>query len=458
MQAMEQPDETTPLTDLDTLLMRTEEGAGSSPTSPLLQHQRSVSMGGLRIGSPPAKKGHRRHKSSLGHLWGSISDGLETIVEGVQAEAELFRGTLAQELEDADQGRKYFLDMGITRSLSVLPESIRDFADEAVGKELKREVELSEANLPARFAALLGAVLAVSSNGTALALLHGVPPALKLYWRMTATAMVLSVFALRTVCREGLPKLSGSLWSTFAGAVVCYATHALLFFFALSKTSIGNAVIGANSQAILLVFGKLFMGEPVDFLEGGGVAVAFAGVILCSGEEAKDSTTAEDDYSGYVGDIMALASGVMGVGYLTFAKVIRPHMKVTLFMFLVMIFGSLLILSFMLVGGLHITFSRDPYHGVFGWLTDVDHHVYVLLYIALVCNVCGTMGFVRAMQFFDNIIIAVATLLEPMIATMIAYIVGVGDLPGAQGWAGNALVALGTLAVVYPSLNKPLAH
>ena len=62
------------------------------------------------------------------------------------------------------------------------------------------------------------------------------------------------------------------------------------------------------------------------------------------------------------------------------------------------------------------------------------------------------------MHFFDNIIIAVATLLEPLIATLIAFSVGVGELPGPLGWFGNLFVVLGTLGVVYPSIDKPLDH
>ena len=69
-----------------------------------------------------------------------------------------------------------------------------------------------------------------------------------------------------------------------------------------------------------------------------------------------------------------------------------------------------------------------------------------------------SQGFVRAMQYFDNIIIAVATLLEPMIATKIAFGIRVGELPGTLGWAGNLLVVLGTLFVVYPSIDKPMEH
>jgi drug/metabolite transporter (DMT)-like permease len=103
--------------------------------------------------------------------------------------------------------------------------------------------------------------------------------------------------------------------------------------------------------------------------------------------------------------------------------------------------------------GVSFSWGNDPYNGLFGWCTLEGHTIYIVLYVALVCNIIGTMGFVRAMEFFDNIIIAVATLLEPMIATLIAYVLGVGDLPGKYGWIGNFLVAVGTLGVVYPSIH-----
>ena len=45
----------------------------------------------------------------------------------------------------------------------------------------------------------------------------------------------------------------------------------------------------------------------------------------------------------------------------------------------------------------------------------------ILLYMAVVVNMIGTMGFVRAMQYFDNVVIAVATLMEPLLASLIAF-------------------------------------
>eukprot|EP00493_Phyllostaurus_siculus_P003184 UN03198 len=160
------------------------------------------------------------------------------------------------------------------------------------------------------YLALLLAVLAVSSNGSALSLLHGVEAPLKLYWRMVATALVLSPFALRTMSKTGgLPKLTVAQWFTFLGAAIGYTGNGLLYIYALQYTSIGNVVIGANSQAILLILGKLIMGQEVVLMEGGGVLLAFMGCILCSTDEAKDPDNAGSANMAVVGDLLALGSG-----------------------------------------------------------------------------------------------------------------------------------------------------
>jgi drug/metabolite transporter (DMT)-like permease len=63
------------------------------------------------------------------------------------------------------------------------------------------------------------------------------------------------------------------------------------------------------------------------------------------------------------------------------------------------------------------------------------------------------------MHYFSNLVISVATLLEPVVASLTAVALGVGDLPGWKGWLGNLFVIVGTLAVVYrPSESKRVAH
>jgi drug/metabolite transporter (DMT)-like permease len=459
---MNRDEETYGSTDMDSLLDSLAEDQPElprrNPSAPGVSHVKAHSLFSIPAG--PRKTGrHHRHKSSLSQLFGSMSEGLGVITEEMKLEAKTVRGAFVCELNDADQGRTYFLDMSMTRSLSVLPDELQDFVDEALGKELPREAP-PEASALGRFASLLGAVLAVSSNGTALAFLNGVEPPMKLFWRMTTTALVLSTFAFRVICKDGFPELTIGQWVTFTAAAICFFLQTILFYFALEYTSIDNAVIGANSQALLLILGKFFAGERVVLLEGLGVLLAFGGCLLCAGlGEVKGSQGADDDNTvAMFGDMLALASGGAGVGYLTFAKAVRPHLSTTVFMFLVMVCGAFLVLTYMLLVDMPVTFNNDPYTGLFGWMNLEGYRLYVLMHIALICNVMGTMGFVRAMQYFDNIIIAVATLLEPMAATLIAFALGVGQLPSTMGWIGNGLVVIGTLAVVYASIDTPLDH
>ena len=399
---------------------------------------------------------------------GSVSHGLDVIKEDVEVAAEEMREAFVSELQQADRGDTYFLETNLTRALSVLPEELGEFVEEATGIEVvlgeehdfKSDIEHPSVEVVGKsalsavgpFLSLLSAVVAVSSNGSALSLLRGVSPPLKLYWRMTATAAVLSIFAVRTLMKlDGRPKLSRSQWLTFAAAVICFSFQCLLFVLALSFTSIGNAVIYANSQAVLLLLGKACVGEQVVLMEGCGALLAFIGAMLCSSDSEGSS---EEGEHALWGDGLAFLSAVFGVGYLTFAKAVRSHMSVTVFMFLVMLCGSFLVLLFMMCSDIEISFSANPYDGLFGWLSWRPDRLLVAIWIVFVCNMVGTMGFLRAMQHFDNIIIAVATLLEPMVASFIAYELHVGVLPGTLGWIGNAAVMLGTLGVVYPSVNS----
>lgn len=433
-------------------------GGGVTETDSLLQqhplidglnaHRRGHSdLSFFLGGGNNVKRGHHRRKTSLA----DFVDGLGTIVEDVKSAAGEVRQSFLGELHDAQEGRTFFLDTAMTRSLSLRPDDLKDFVEETTGREStnpKPAIPLGP------ILALLGAVFAVSSHGTVMSLQHAVVPPLKLYWRMSAVAMLLLIVALRTALKEGLPRLNFGQWTTVAVAITCFTVQNLCFVTALTYTTIGNTVILANSQAVLLLLGKLLTGSHVVWMEGIGAIVASTGALICASEEHHKDDNISDSADAFIGGCFALASAFAGVGYLTFAKSARSTMSVTIFTFLMMLGGSFLVLFFMMLVGEKFTWSRDPYSGLFGWMNLRADRLGLEIWIVLVCNVVGTMGFVRSMQYFDSIIIAVATLLEPMLASIIAYAMGAGDLPGLQGWVGNVLVAVGTLAVVYPSIQS----
>ena len=66
------------------------------------------------------------------------------------------------------------------------------------------------------------------------------------------------------------------------------------FVVALDYTSVGNAVILANSQSLLLLAGKFCVGAPLLLLEGAGATIAFTGAILCSRDHSSTVAAASD--------------------------------------------------------------------------------------------------------------------------------------------------------------------
>uniref|UniRef100_A0A7S1GKU9 EamA domain-containing protein n=1 Tax=Cyclophora tenuis TaxID=216820 RepID=A0A7S1GKU9_CYCTE len=243
--------------------------------------------------------------------------------------------------------------------------------------------------------------------------------------------------------------------------VVGYAAIGIGFGMAMGYTTIANVLIFANSQSILLLLGKILNGggDSVLFMEGLGVFVALAGAILCSKDS--DQTAQQNDEQNYQpyqtvwGDLLALSAGIGGVVYLVSAGALREKVDILVYMPLNMLAGSFLVLGFItVVLEQHVSMSRNPHHGLFGWMTPGFDRLWLELYTIFGCSIFGTIGYIHAMKHIDTLTVTIACLLEPMIATLIAYACGVGHLPGLVGWIGNLLVVAGTVAVVYPSVQQ----
>jgi len=156
------------------------------------------------------------------------------------------------------------------------------------------------------------------------------------------------------------------------------------------------------------------------------------------------------------GDFLALLAGLGGCGYLIFAKTARQHMSLGIFTFLNMFCGSLFCVVLQVaVLGEPVSFGIDRSTGIFGFLSP--DRLPLELAIVVVCNCMGTIGYVRAMQYFDSLVISVAGLMEPITAEFLGFALSVSVLPGWVGWLGNLLVAGGTLMVVWPSNKKMVA-
>jgi len=314
-----------------------------------------------------------------------------------------------------------------------------------VGEEIPAKIPLSA------YVLLLSAVVALSAIGPLLAMQEGVNATLKITWRQGCTALLFSPLALRSITmtstRESLQKMTVTKWVIFVLTGAFYAAYCVFYAASLNFTTVGNATILSNAQAIILLIGRVCVGNFPSLQEGIGALIAFGGAVLCSRDSAEQH--GGGGAATLLGDFLALMSAVSGVIYIVFAKTVRPNIELALFMFLLMVSGTIFSFIFLAVQRVHFSFDRNINEGVFGWMNLGFDRLPLQLIMVVVCNVFGAMGYIRAMQYFSNLVILVAGLAEPVVAELLAVCLGVGKLPEWKGWVGNALVAAGTFAVIY---------
>ncbi|OEU19798.1 hypothetical protein FRACYDRAFT_182079 [Fragilariopsis cylindrus CCMP1102] len=376
------------------------------------------------------------------------------LIESVVEEFNDITEAVLEELHKADEDVNYMIEMGLTRNFSLLHDDVVEAS--GLGNGTKKTETTSSSSIPlSAYVLLLSAIVAMSTIGPLLQLQDDATTTMKVVWRMVGTSFLLLPFATIDVYHYGIPKLTTPQCVTFLISTLCYDVLSLCFCLSLDFTAVGNAVILSNSLALILLVGKLFTGTPTTMLELTGATIAFGGAFLCSRDAANTNAIATTNGFGktIVGDLLAITSAVGGVGYVMMAKTCRTHMSLYMFMFLTMSIGCLMVLFFQVfILQEVVTFDRDVTHGILGFLVwERSDRLPLELTMVVICNLLGTMGYVRAMPHFDSLVICSVQLLEPVIAEFLSYFSGVSALPGLVGWIGNIFVACGTFVVLYES-------
>uniref|UniRef100_A0A7S3L915 EamA domain-containing protein n=1 Tax=Amphora coffeiformis TaxID=265554 RepID=A0A7S3L915_9STRA len=309
---------------------------------------------------------------------------------------------------------------------------------------------------------LAAAVVGLSSIGPFLNLQSDVDPMIKIVWRNISTAVALFPLALWETFKQP-PRLTWPQIMLLLLTGAAYAGLTVCFSWSLAYTSVGNTTLLGNSQALVFLIGKVVMGQPIGRLEGAGALVAFGGLYLCSSSTAGTGNDDDDDddddddtrtgLSSLLGDGLAIIASTSGAFYLVAAKSVRPLFGLYTFMFAVMLLAGLDAFCVAYLSGRDMTLDRDAQHGIFGWTRLQSDRLPMEMLMILVCQFVGSIGYIRSMNHFSNLVIAVAVLCEPVAAEAIEVLLGVGSFPGMAGLFGNVLVIIGTIGVVYRPKN-----
>jgi len=280
--------------------------------------------------------------------------------------------------------------------------------------------------------ALFGAVIAVSCAGplvrfsTAAALVISA-------WRLLFSVGFIGLILLgrRSFLRGA--QLEGRDWILAIVAGFLLAGHFWAWVASIQLTTIASSSVLVSTQPLFVaVLSVLFLGEHPARRQWLGIGVAVVGAAIIGWGDFGSGPRA------FLGDALALSAGVMAAGYFTIGRSLRK--KMDLWAYTGLVYGAAAL-------PLTLVVAASPSLDLTGYSLQ---NWTVFLALAAVPMMLGHTGINYALRYLPAYIANLASLGEPIGATLIAWLLpAIQETPPPQALVGGVLIlggiALGTL-------------
>ena len=272
---------------------------------------------------------------------------------------------------------------------------------------------------------LIIGLFAISTSPVIAKLLPSVPASVIAFWRMAFASIILWVYTGLFTAGPIVAKSSKLVY--LAG--VSLAMHFIFWFGALKLTSIANTtVLGIVAPAFTLLIEKFVYGKKINALSSISLIIIFSGCIIVQGNDLGNLRGVG------LGNIMAIISAVfLGVVFLVGSKVrqntgVLPYTK-NLFTIsaIVLLFCSLLLNNSI------FNYSAENYF----WL----------LMLGVIPTLIGHTIFSYSIKFVSPTIIASIPLGEPIIASILAFVL-FSEGVASNVFIGGIIIAIGLIFLI----------
>ncbi|HEV3014929.1 MAG TPA: DMT family transporter [Actinomycetota bacterium] len=260
-------------------------------------------------------------------------------------------------------------------------------------------------------------------------------PALALaFWRCLAGAAVLAPFA----SRRQVGWLDRAELARLAASGVFLAVHFALWNASLGLTTVAAATTLVSCAPLFVGLGSVFLGEPPSGRAWAGIVLATAGAVVIGAGDAVMNGSVGGVRGGAVGltggsplwgDVLAFAGALAMAAYLLLGRVARQRLPVSTYAASVYGVAAAVLLPACLLTGA----SLGGYQAA-AWLALVG--------VVAGPQLLGHTVFNGLLASVSASVVAVVMLLEPVIATVLAWWL-FGELPGPSLWAGAPMVLAG---------------
>ena len=299
---------------------------------------------------------------------------------------------------------------------------------------------------------LAAAVVSLSAMGTMVTLERS-KPFTQSSWRAQSVLLVALPWAIAAAKKQGLRGFRVARVRRRAFLVAaCWSGWFLTLFYGLATTSIAHAYVLTNTTGAFIVVHKVLTRNavPRSHFVGVALATAGAGVVMWQssvGEKNNDDSASSGRGSATVaGDAVVAAGAISGAAFLVLAKGVREEMELSLLVVLQMLVNLPISLT-LAVALERCSFASpfDPRRGVIGWLTKAQ--IGKQLFISVCGTIVGTCGYIASLKYLAPTVVAIAMLLEPILAALIGWAAGVNAFPDWKTCFGMAAVAAGTAVI-----------
>ena len=291
------------------------------------------------------------------------------------------------------------------------------------------------------------ALFAVSSAGAVFEMIEDVGGLSKAAWRLQATSLVLLPGFMVQYARaeESLKLQWKNSMHLLTASGICLALHFGTWLMSLDRTTLTHSLLFVTAHPLVIIIGLWLLRKPATKMQSIGALVGFIGAAVVVGGGASETGVS------LYGDFLAFLGAVTVVGYLAIGRMVRGWMPLFLYAFPVTLVSAIGLTAWAIFSE-GLTFNLDDMTGAFGWIS-VTWILYVG-YLALGPGLLGHTGINAVLRWIPPLTISMMLIMEPVIGSIIGWIVGVDSIPQIWTLIGGVLMVSGLALVTFDSESE----
>ena len=282
---------------------------------------------------------------------------------------------------------------------------------------------------------LLVAVLGISVAAP-LIRLSGAHPLAIAIWRLGFSLVLIAALLAATGSWRQWRTLGARELAVALAAGAMLAIHFWSWNTSLGLTTIAASVVLVNTQPIIVaILSALWLGEAPDRRQWLGIAIALLGAMILVAGDLGISAVAGS--RALLGDLLALIGAITAALYYLAGRRLRQGLDLWAYVGLVYTacFVTLVLIALLM----EVPFAVQP-----------PRELAIFAALALGPMMLGHTGFNWALRYLPAYVVTLATLGEPVGATLLAAVIpGIAETPPVATLAGGAVIVAGVVLAIH---------